>query len=422
MLKKLLNLMRPLVVVLYLRMSGELQNKRSPDQQREEIISRFTRRGYPWVIIREYRDDAISGRYLRKRPAYQKLMRDIKTEAIQPDAILVDTAERFGRVDQLQTIRDELREKHGVLILTADTDFTDPNTPGGKALVMVENMRATEHSRILAHNVVRGKKDAARLKRWPGGKAPLGLRLQSVMRWDRDREEVDYSILVVDEPVAPFVKSLFEKAAQTGWAGTRLASFFNSHPDTPEELKPISPSTIMYMLENEIYCGVFAWNQNSTGIVADIRVVEPNPEDEVLRVPDFCEALISRELWDEVSEMRGRRSKPAAQAYAARTLSDKQLKILAPGLTIRYLLSGLIYCAACRRRMRAMSTGTYMTKCGEEKRYAKYMCPGFSSGQCKNSVKVPEEWLRKAVVAKILERLFPGFDAEPEIDGERGVS
>jgi DNA invertase Pin-like site-specific DNA recombinase len=101
------------------------------------------------------------------------MMRDISTGDLVVDLILVDMLERFGRVEELPAIRKKLLEQHGILVLTADSNFADPTSPAGRALGMVETIRATEHANALAHNVGRGKRDAIMLKHWPGGKAPF---------------------------------------------------------------------------------------------------------------------------------------------------------------------------------------------------------------------------------------------------------
>jgi hypothetical protein len=62
------------------------------------------------------------------------MMQGITTGVVKADPILVDTLQRFGRVDEFQSIRRKLYEKHGVLVLTANTDFADPHTPQGRAL------------------------------------------------------------------------------------------------------------------------------------------------------------------------------------------------------------------------------------------------------------------------------------------------
>ncbi len=87
---------KPFRVVLYLRMSTAQQNPRSPDQQRDTIEATFKRLGYPWAVVAVYTDAGISGRYIIKRPEFQRMLREIRTGATSVDAVLVDTFERFG--------------------------------------------------------------------------------------------------------------------------------------------------------------------------------------------------------------------------------------------------------------------------------------------------------------------------------------
>jgi hypothetical protein len=63
------------------------------------------------------------------------MLRDIKTKKLEVDAILVDTYERFGRADELAEERRILYVRFGVLILTADSGFADPNSPQGCAVL-----------------------------------------------------------------------------------------------------------------------------------------------------------------------------------------------------------------------------------------------------------------------------------------------
>jgi DNA invertase Pin-like site-specific DNA recombinase len=140
-------------------MSSDLQNERSPEQQEAEIRHRLQSLGYPWQIVKVYTDRAKSGRLQRNRPDYQRMMDDIRSGAVVTDLILVDTLERLGRLDDMPTIRKELRDRHGVLVLTADSGFADPTTPQGRALGMVEAFRSTEDGRIKAYNVLRGERE-----------------------------------------------------------------------------------------------------------------------------------------------------------------------------------------------------------------------------------------------------------------------
>jgi DNA invertase Pin-like site-specific DNA recombinase len=399
---------RPYRVVIYARMSSDQQNRRSPEQQIDEINRRLQLLGYPWVVVKVYRDDAVSGRVLRKRRDYQRMLREIKSGTVSVDLILADTLERFGRVEDLPGIRKELFEKYGVLVLTADSNFADPTTPQGKALGMFEAMRAYEDGRIKAHNVLRGKRDAARQGHWPGGPPPFGYRLQSVMKCVHGRQEVDHCVLVPNPETRGIVALAFNTALATGLGATRLARFLNDRDDIPQELKPFQPSTIGYWLDNPIYVGELVWAANSTGIVDDVRVVQPNAPEDVIRVPGFCDPLVPRATYDAVQKMRQARRQRLLESHQRKAAaSGKLIAPPAPGLALKYLLTGLVRCGHCGRAMTPSSSPVYVAKSGEERRYTSYVCPGHSARICPNHRRIPERWLREVVIGKLRERLFP---------------
>jgi DNA invertase Pin-like site-specific DNA recombinase len=408
MLKNRFDPKKPLLAVLYLRMSSDDQNPRSPQQQRDTIEATIRRLGYPWVIAKAYVDEAISGRYLRRRAGFQEMLRDIRTESVKVDVILVDTFERFGRADELAALRLELYQHHGVLILTADTQFADPTSIPGKAMAAFESLRATEDNRVKAHNVLRGKRDAARQGHWPGGAPPFGYKLHSVMIERHGRQEVDYCILVPDPETAWIIQKLFQEARERGLGCTRLARMLNNDPGIPTKHKPFFDQTVNYWLQQPIYYGELVWEEHATAVVDDRRVIERNPEEEVLRVANFCTPLVSREEWDAVQEIRRARSERTRRARRARqNEGGKQIAAITPGLALTYLLSGLVRCGHCRRSMTVSSSPAYTTRSGETKRYSSYVCPGYIARVCPNGTRVQEPWLREAVIGLIRQRLFP---------------
>jgi hypothetical protein len=204
------------------------------------------------------------------------------------------------------------------------------------------------------------------------------------------------------------VKKLFEIAAMKGFGTMRLAKLFNSDPGIPSKRKPFHAQTVNYWLQHPIYYGELVWEQHATDVVDDRRVIERNHEDEIVRVPDFCEPLVSRQTWDAVQEIRQVRSERGRQARQARKNDDgKQIAAVIPGLALNYMLSGLVRCGHCHRSMTVSSSPIYTTKGGQAKRYASYGCPGYVTGVCPNGSRVSEAWLRKVVVDLICNRLFP---------------
>src|SRR5436190_6993204 len=125
MLKNTFNPNLPLRYLRYGRMSSDQQNPRSPAQQFDTIEATKKRCGYPWRHVADYRDDAIKGAFVQKRPGLQQMLADIRNGRITVDLILVDTYERFGRADEMSEIRRDLAVRNGVYLLTADSSFSD---------------------------------------------------------------------------------------------------------------------------------------------------------------------------------------------------------------------------------------------------------------------------------------------------------
>lgn len=389
-------------VVIYARMSSSKQNPRSPEQQITTIKDTLKRLGLNWQVVAVYRDDAISGRYFRKRPGFQKMLRELKSGVLRADYVLVDTFERLSRAENNAEIRRMLL-KAGTLVLTADSQFADPNSVSGRALSFMETYRASEECRIKAHNVLRGKKDAVREGKWPGSSPPFGFYLKNVMVIRHGVEELDHRILVPIPELKWIVEFIFTLSAQENFGPVRICKKLNSHPDIPSHLKPFTEATIASILRNELYYGEMVWGKNCTGIEDDVRVMQSIPEEEWVVNSEFCEPIISKDLWQQSMQMiESRRRRVTAPD------PDADHSGLRPrGVALKYPLSGLVVCSSCGRAMVSSASSAYTTKAGEVRSYASYGCPGYRSGACDNDRRVPESWLRETVIQLVKDRLFP---------------
>jgi DNA invertase Pin-like site-specific DNA recombinase len=401
----------PYPFVAYARMSSDAQNPRSPDQQFATIKSTLERLGYPWVEIETYRDDAISGKFVWRRPGFAEMIERIKRGSLKVDLIVVDTFERLGRSEELADIRRQLAVRYGVLVVSGDSGFADPTTAMGRVMAAFESARATEANRIKSHDVIRGKIDAIRQHHWPGGPIPFGFRLKSVFAERHGRQVLDYSVLIPDPKCDWILKALFAQAAETGWGAGRLTAALNKDPKFPDEFKPFISSTVGRWLRNPIFTGTFVWNQQSGDIVEDARVLQSNPESEFIVESGFCESLIDAETSSRVQRLRLARSERALRSRKnADQAGDKLIKPLVPGIALTYPLSGLVTCGECGRAMTVSSCGGYTTKSGDVRRYQAYFCPGSLSGVCSNVARISEEWLRREVVGSLNKRLLLGTD------------
>jgi hypothetical protein len=273
---------------------------------------------------------------------------------------------------------------------------------------VIDSLRATEENRIKAVQVLRGKRDAVLQGHWPGGTAPFGHKLESVMCERKGRQEVDYCILKRDPESDWVIMLLFQMARETGWGTSRLARFLNDRLDIPGKFKPFQASVIGRWLNNTIYYGELRWGQYSTDVIDDARVIQRNGPEDVLCVPSFCEPLVDRATWDAVHALRALRAEKTNLARSQKATSDgKLIKAPSPGLALKYLLTGLVHCGHCGRAMTPGASTVYVDKAGRQKRYVRYLCPAHAAGVCQNSRTVPEDWLRATVIGKLRDVLFP---------------
>lgn len=403
----------PLRYVRYGRMSTSEQNPRSPDQQFDEIARVLKRCGYPWVHCRDYRDDGISGRYKSKRHGFMMMLDDIKSGRLSCDLILVDTLERFGRMKDLEAVRQNLYITYGVLILTADSGFADPTSIEGQALGIVETIRSTQDARVKAHNVLRGKRDAAQLGKWPGGPAPLGYRLEAHVAKDAKGGETVSRTLVPNPETAWIAKEIYRLAHEKGWGGARIARHLNADAKAVDVNGRFHADTVNRILRNPIYRGELVFNRVATDVANDRRIIRTNDEGAWVRFENFCEPLVEDKVWRAVNAVReARGEKLKRQRARGKTEDGKLLRPLAPGIALNYELSGLVRCGSCNASMRP-NKGGGRSKAG--RRYIYFMCPNRHSGSCTNSRYVHMDWLRAVVFGALRRRLFPPPQARDQI-------
>ena len=402
---------QPYTVVIYARMSDKKQNDRSPDQQIAEIRRTLKKLKLNWKVMLVYRDDGKKGAFIRKRPQFFRMLTDIYSGAIKVDLILVDTTERFARASEMNAIREKLWNEYGVLLLTANNNFASPLTPEGKIYAAVEAMRSTEENRIKAHHVLRAKRDTIEQGYWPGGKPPRGLVLRKVIenvkgndQFLGSKAEHDPNVLNVE-----IIRAAFKAANESGKRGSKLAKHLKSMPQFKNDFKSLTGDTVESWLANTLYKGTLTWGIYCTGIVNDVRRLELNDPEDVIVKEDFCEPIVSAEVWDQVN--LGRLSGNAATDNG----EGKLLKPLAPGFKIKHMLSGLVRCACCNASMQPVTN-----KSSTGKPYTYYRCQRTSDGCCTNNKYIHESWLRSEIVGYIQSQILGGFDLDSE--SESGAS
>ncbi len=305
---------------IYTRVSTSMQaNKEynSCEAQRDRILS-YIKSQDGLEVYREYSDPGFSASTI-DRPAFTDLLNDIKQRKI--DAVLTYKIDRLTRSSKDFYNLIEYFDKYGVNYISVSERF-DTSSAAGRLL---RNIMLTfaQFEREMTSERIRDKfEQRAKKGYWNGGGVPIGFKSVSKR-------------LVPDGRWASKIKSIFENFVSTGSLFETMAILRSENTIHPRSNKPISLSSVAYILRNPIYTGKIRWN------------------DTVL--PGEHKPIISEELFDH-----------------AQTLMKKRVR--KKRVYKEFLLSGLVKCSSCGFTM----TNSFTNKKGG--RYYYYRCTSTMKG------------------------------------------
>jgi len=344
---------------IYTRVSSEEQiDGYSLDAQSE--VSRHLCEYKGWQVVAEYSDPGRSGK-TAIRPGFQAMIQD--AQAGRFDVIVVHKLDRFSRslLDTLSYLGK--LERGGVSFISATEDF-DFTTPFGKLILAVLGAFAEWYINNLAAEVRKGKRQRAKSGRW-NGSLSFGYTTPRRVRDDLQALGEAFKAGAVElsdySEQADRLEALLERFGDahdsmaipcpTDRDGVRLAYTIYatgrySLSDVARELNAagyrtitgglFSKDTVRGMLENRFYLGMVGYVGGGVGNQRAGRVEREWYEGE-------HEAIISRELFDRVQQVRHERDlRPARRRYRRAANS--------------YLLTGMLICAECGCRFRGRAS------------------------------------------------------------------
>lgn len=314
--------------VVYLRMSDDRQSTSIADQ-RSAVTTYAKKQGFR--IIREYRDEGISGDATEHRLEFRRMLQE--AAGLKCEAVLCWNSDRFGRFDPLEAgywikpLRDA-----GIYLQTVTEGRIDWTDFAGRVLYSIQQEGKHAYLKDLSRNVSRGMLSAALQGKVVWSSAPLGYRVEG-------------GKYVVDEETAPILRRIFRDYL-TGHSTTDIARALNAESVKPPRARTWSPGAILQMLKREQYTGVFLWNMNRRAKYHEIRNGEVMPVDrkinhhkkaetDIVRIEDAHEPLISRKDWERVQKL-----------IAANTKNTSPRGFSGP-----FALRGLLKCGSCGAAM-----------------------------------------------------------------------
>ncbi len=264
----------------------------------------------PVKIFGEYYDDDYTG-ITFDRPNFQEMMKEV--EAGNIDCIIVKDFSRFGR-DYIRIIeyleKDfEIKGKQIRFVAYADhyDSLTDKPDIGVRILLFLNE----EYSRSQSHKVTTGMESMMRAGKFIGAFAPYGYR----------KDPKDKHHLLIDLEVSDHVKEIFRLSLKEGLGTAEIARRMNNKGiDPPYVYKNKkgynykcsnyihgnscwTGDTINRILQDEKYTGTMVQHKTAT---KDFKAkeIERIAREQWIRVPDMHEAIISKEEFDAVQQLR----------------------------------------------------------------------------------------------------------------------
>lgn len=298
----------------YCRYSSTAQREESIAAQKRAIGNYCVFSGYE--IVEWYCDEAISGT-TDKRPEFQRLISDIENHKVK--TVIVHKLDRFSRSQKDTVSYMDLCEDYGVNLISV----TEPigNSPAERMIVGFISGINEYYVSNLSTEVMKGMKENAYKCLWTGGKPPLGY------------DVVDKK-LVINEKEAEAVKLIFEMYAE-GYGYGKIIDRLNLLGYKTKKGNKFAKNSLCDLIENEKYKGVYVFNKRSSKKKKDKKRNNHKykPDEEIIRIPGGCPAIVSEELWNKANSTRKVTGKLKSNAKR------------------QYLLTGMLVCAECGAKM-----------------------------------------------------------------------
>lgn len=360
----------------YDRLSKEDGDKPESDsiQNQHRIISNhiayMKQQGEKIISVRQYADDGYAGGNFR-RPAFQKLMQDIESGRI--NCIIFKDLSRLGRnYPELGRLMEDYFPQKGIRVISVLNNIDSVRSPEiyCSAIVSFSNIVNDDYIRQLSVKI----KSTLNMKRtsgeFIGNYAPYGY-----VKSPEDRHK-----LIIDPEAAEVVRMIFDWYAN-GASASGITKRLNAlHIPTPSEYKTEkgckgfaghssggvksgawSITTINSILKDEVYIGNLVQGKYKSLSYRSKQMV-PNAQKNWIVVEGTHEPIISYEQFTIVHERFARHTR------------------VAPKQTETYLLSGMVFCGSCGRRLNRCTTNGYGSFRCPTRTYApdKCQCPTIS--------------------------------------------
>jgi DNA invertase Pin-like site-specific DNA recombinase len=234
---------KPIRAAIYTRVSTEDQAKEgfSLDAQLDKLRSYC--RARDWEISGEYVDDGYSGRHIKRRPAYKKMMHEMENW----DILLVIKMDRIHRNSKnFMLMMEELKKQNKEFV--SMTESLDTSTAMGRFVMDIIQRIAQLESEQIGERVYAGMEQKAKTNSGVlGFNIPYGY-------------DYNNGMLTINKEEARIVKEIYSYYLE-GKSMGEITKMLNSIKIPTKKGGFWAKKTISMILKNPTYCGYFHWEK-----------------------------------------------------------------------------------------------------------------------------------------------------------------
>ena len=342
-----------------------------------------------------YEDKGLSG-YYSDRPDFQRMLHDIEMGKIR--AVVCYKLDRIGRktADLLRLL--DFLEKHKVDLLICSNNI---NTASGvsKIFIQIFAVVAEFERDTLTERITDNMMELAKDGRWLGGNTPTGFSVKRVTTGSGKNKSA-YSYLESLPEEKAMIQKLYEIFGQLR-SIKKTADKMNKLGYRTKSGSKFNTSTTRLLLKNPVYCVADenAYNyfyENGGGLCADPSEFDGQhglsaynktdqekfeDADSTFISPKFVQLMSAKPVSEWIISVGRHEGFIPSQQWidTQNMLDDIAEKYNRPHRKTNALLSGLIYCPHCGKRLRVISESNRWTN---GKPRFKYVCPGYRKNEC----------------------------------------
>jgi site-specific DNA recombinase len=346
-------------VVTYYRMSTDRQEASIPEQ-REAVEAYARKHGYR--ILREYRDEGISGDATEKRDGFKRMLADATAKGDFAIVLCWDQ-DRFGRFDPLEAgfwikpLRDA-----GVRLETVAQGKIDWEDFAGQIIYAVQQGGKHQFLRDLSRNTTRGMLAKARAGFWLGGPPPYGYAVQG-------------GRLVLGDPAQiEVVRWLFHTYLNTDISVRGLTASLNERRVPAPNGGLWNVAAVHKILTRPTYTGDPVWNRRRLGkynAVEGGEIVRSRKRRQATEKSARKDWVVGKERHDPLID------RDTFERVQAKLESRRDRKTPHRGGG-DFLFTRLLFCGHCGHPMHGSRLSS--TKNGRNYTYIRYLCGRYN--QC----------------------------------------